>query len=217
VLLASVPAVAGGSAQRDPASPVLACAESRNPTLEAYTFTVNVAMRMRHFPWLRFRMAGTGEYFRGRAYSITFTQRPSFAKGIKNVDLSPLDPSMWSRDYTIQFAGVQAGTRTFILRPRVVDTQQPDPLQEAVVSLDSGYSTRTVVMHYSDGDIQFDVTHARVQGYRLPIASDVSIDLPGHDLDAQAAFSDYSITSRADTAGAPALRSGNECRLADSN
>jgi hypothetical protein len=210
VLLASVPAVAADGPD-DAAWPALACAESRNPTLGAYTFALNVAMRMRHFPWLRFRMAGTGEYLRGQAYSVTFTQRPSFAEAFKNVDLSALDPSMWSHSYTIQFAGAKAGVSTFFLWPRRNDAQQADPLREAVVSLDSSYSTRSVLLHYTDGDIQLDVTPARVGEYRLPFTSDVSIDMPGHDLSARAEFSDYSITSRAPHEGAVAVRNWNQC------
>jgi hypothetical protein len=210
-LPAIVPALAAAGGQHDPASPVLACAESRNPTLKAYTFNLDVAMRMRHFPWLRFRMAGSGQYVRGHAYSVTFTQRPAFAKAFGNIDLSALDPSMWSHYYTIQFAGSQAGSSTFILRPRQVDAQQTDPLREAVVSLDSAYATRSVVMHYADGEIQLVVTPAPVQGYSLPVASDVTIDMPGHDLAAEAAFSDYSITPRASQAGAVALRNWHQC------
>jgi hypothetical protein len=194
MLLASLPALA---ATGDASSPVLACATSRNPTLIAYTFDLTVAMRMRRFPWLRFQMAGTGQYSRGRNYVVTFTQRPAFAKAFKDVDLSPLDPSMWSRYYTVRFAGTQAGMNTFVLNPLSSDPQAADPLREAVVQLDSRYSTRSVEMQYADGDIRLNVTPGPVDGYRLPVSSDVSIDMPGHDLAAEAAFSDYTITDRA--------------------
>jgi hypothetical protein len=203
-LLVSLPALGAEGNVRETDSPALACATSRNSTLMAYTFDLSVAMRMRHFPWLRFHMAGTGQYQRGRNYVVTFTQRPVFAKAFKNIDLSALDPSMWSRYYTIQFAGTQAGMSTFVLRPRDSGPQESDPLRQAVVKLDSQYATRSVEMQYADGDITLKVTPGPIAGYRLPVSGNVSIDMPGHDLAAQAAFSDYTITHRATEAGAPA-------------
>ncbi|MBV8148283.1 MAG: hypothetical protein JO092_04265 [Candidatus Eremiobacteraeota bacterium] len=171
-------------------------------------------MRMRHFPWLRFHMAGTGQYERGREYSVTFTQRPSFAKGFENVDLSAFDPSMWSRYYTVQYTGSQGGASSFVLRPLRDDAQQANPLRQALVSLDSQYATRSVELQYASGDIDLEVTPARIGPYRLPITSDVTINLPGHDLSAHAEFSNYALTPQTQHAGGVAMRNWNQCLTA---
>ena len=43
---------------------VVAMAGARNHGLREYTFHVNVAMAMKHFPWLHFHMDGEGDYQR---------------------------------------------------------------------------------------------------------------------------------------------------------
>lgn len=178
-------------------SALLGCVFNRNPSLVSYTFNMDVAMRMRHFPWLRFHMSGPGRYARGRAYRVTFTHMPPFARGYQTVDLAPLDPSLWRKLYRVHLVEKNGGMMTFALTPRTVDPQQQNPLTVAYVTLDSGYSTRKADMRYKKGDIQLTDTLGRVQGYRLPSTGDVSIDMPGNDLDAHATFSDYAITRQA--------------------
>jgi hypothetical protein len=192
--------VAGASTASSP----LACASRRNPSLLGYTFEMNVAMRMRHFPWLRFHLAGTGSYSRGQDYFVTFTRMPMFAKDIHKIDLSPLDPSMWSKSYLVRFEGTRNGSMVFSLRPRTIDRTESDPLTGAVVFLDARYSTRYVILNYANGSIQLAVDQAPVDEYRLPISGDVNIDMPGNALFAHAQFFNYAITARTASAPAPA-------------
>jgi hypothetical protein len=177
-------------------STLLACAFNRNPSLVSYSFNMNVAMRMRHFPWLRFRMAGEGQYARGRVYYVTFTKMPPFARGYKSVDLAPLDPSLWPGRYRVQLAKKSGGMMTFVLTPRRSDPSDQNQLTAAYVTLDSRYSTRKADLRYGKGSIEITDTLQRVGEYRLPASGDVSIDLPGNSLAAQAAFTDYTITRR---------------------
>ncbi len=173
----------------------LACAH-RNPSLVQYTFNMNVAMRMRHFPWLRFSIAGNGQYVRGRAHIVRFTSMPFFAKGFHKIDLSPLDPCMWPRSYDVSLAGTQGGMTTFLLRPRQVDPQDKNPLVKALVTLGPAYSTRKVVLYYAHGNIQLALTPAAVGEYRLPTSADVDIDMPGQALSAHADLTNYVITGQ---------------------
>lgn len=174
----------------------LACAH-RNPSLVQYTFNMNVAMRMRHFPWLRFSIAGTGQYVRGRSHIVRFTSMPFFAKGFHKVDLSPVDPCMWPSSYVVRLAEKSDGMTTFLLRPRQVDPKDKNPMVEAFVTLDQAYSTRKVVMYYTHGNIQLALTPAAVGEYRLPTSADVSIDMPGQTLSAHADLTHYVITRQA--------------------
>lgn len=169
-----------------------ACA-SRNPSLTEYTFDMNVAMRMRHFPWLRFGLVGNGRYVRGQSHVVDFTQTPFFAKGFKQVDLSPLDPCIWPHLYTVSSLGERDGTTAFLLRPLKLDPQEKNPLIEALVTLDSDYATRDVILHYANGSITLTLTPASILGYRLPADADVSIDMPGRSLSAHADFTNYAI------------------------
>jgi hypothetical protein len=64
----------------------VACAH-RNPTLLNYTFQMNVALKMVHFPWLHLHIGGTGRYVRGRTHVVAFTKMPPFARGFHQIDL----------------------------------------------------------------------------------------------------------------------------------
>jgi hypothetical protein len=180
----------------DSTGSALAEASSRNPSLDAYSFHLDAAMAMKHFPWLHFHIAGTGQYVRGERYVVNFTELPWFARSVKQVDLSPLDPSMWSKRYIVSVVTQNDDTTTFLLQPRqsdMQDTQDPHPLVAALVTLDAQQSTRDVVLRYADGQIHLVLTPAQTQGYRLPASFTADIDMPGEALTAQAEFSDYSI------------------------
>ena len=173
----------------------LACAR-RYPTLTEYTFTMNVALTMRHFPWLRFGMAGAGRYVRGRLHVVHFTKMPFFARGFDHVDLSPLDPCMWPRSYVVSFLGKRGDMRVFSLRPRRTDPNDANPLVEGIVTLDPAYSTHDVLLKYAHGDIQLALTSAAVNGFRLPAAADVSINMPGQALLGHASLTNYALDPR---------------------
>lgn len=152
---------------------------------------------MIHFPWLHFHLAGSGRYVRGETHVVDFTSVPFFARGFNKVDLSALDPCIWPRFYTIRALDSSNGLSAFSLRPRKIDPQDENPLVEAVVMLDSAFSTREVVLHYANGSITLDLTPAFVQGYRLPVSGEASIDLPGRSLRAHADFTNYTIVATA--------------------
>lgn len=171
----------------------LAEASARNPSLDAYSFHLDAAMAMKHFPWLHFHIAGDGEYIRGDRYVVNFTQTPFFARSVKQVDLSPLDPSMWPKQYSIAVASQNDGSTTFVLQKLHQDPQDPHPLVDALVTLDAQHETRDVVLQYADGAIHLVLSPAETQGYRLPASFTADIDMPGEALTAQANFSDYTI------------------------
>lgn len=175
----------------------LACADL-NPSLTEYTFDMDVAMSMRHFPWLRFHLDGSGRYVRGESEAVDFTRVPFFARGFSQIDLSPLDPCMWPHLYTVRALGAGDGTIAFSLRPKKVDPNDQNPLVEAVVTLDSAYDTREVVLHYENGSITLALTPASILGYRLPASGEADIDMPGRSLTARADFTNYAIVNPSD-------------------
>ncbi len=193
-MVLSLPSVSVGATPSE-----LACA-SRNPNLAEYTFDMNVAMRMRHFPWLRFGLGGSGRYVRGESEVVDFTRVPFFAKGFNQIDLSELDPCIWPRLYSVRALGTRDGMMTFSLRPRNANPQDENRLVEAVVTLDSAYSTREVALHYTNGSITLALTPASILGYRLPASADASIDMPGRSLSARASFTNYAVVPRASEA-----------------
>jgi hypothetical protein len=170
-----------------------ALANDRNPLLTAYTFHMRVALAMRHFPWLHFHIDGDGRYVRGENYIVHFTSMPFFARGMKQIDLSPLDPSIWPKQYTIAAIDRRDGMTTFTLYPLKQDPRDPNPLVEALVTLDSHYSTREVDLRYRSGEIRMNLTLADIQGFRLPASGVVGVNMPGQVLSAQALFTDYTI------------------------
>lgn len=171
----------------------LTAARDRNPSLNAYSFHVDVAMRMQTFPWLRFHLEGVGNYERGRSYTIQFTRMPFFVRDLKSIDLSPLDPTMWHNHFAVSIGPQAPGAKTFILHPRKVDPTDKNPLVAAQVTLDANDATRNVVLQYTSGEIQMTLNPSELQGYQLPASSDVNINMPGRSLVAHADFSDYAI------------------------
>lgn len=192
--------LAGVSTSPAAVDPALVAARNYNPSLKSYTFSVSVAMRMQTFPWMHFRMAGTGDYIRGRQYVIHFTQTPFFARSIKAIDLSAVDPTMWPERFWVSVEGNKDGMTTYLLRSRKIDPSDPNPLVVADVSLDSNDAPRAVDLHYSSGEIQMNLKPEEMQGYHLPSSFDVNVRMPGQNLLAHADFSDYTITEEAASA-----------------
>ena len=174
-------------------SALYAAACNRNPGLNAYTFRMSVAMAMRHFPWLRFHLSGPGQYVRGQVYTVHLDHMPFFATNFSTVDLSPLDPNMWQKQYAVRVIDRRPESTTFGLRPKRTDPQDGNPLIQTLVTLDDRYSTRAVTMQYLHGTIQLNIRLAETSGYRLPAGGDVNIDMPGEVLTAHATFTEYAI------------------------
>jgi hypothetical protein len=184
VVLGSLSATAG--------DPAFLAARERNPSLKAYSFRVDVVMRMRSFPWLHFRLAGTGTYLRGRRYVIEFSETPFFARSVKTIDLSALDPTMWQDRFIVRIVSQKNGMTTFDLRERNIESAD-NPLLGAEVTLDSNDATREVVFQYAKGEIALHLSPSDIQGYRLPVSTDADIKMPGNNLSAHADFTDYRI------------------------
>ncbi|MBV8637864.1 MAG: hypothetical protein JO322_07235 [Candidatus Eremiobacteraeota bacterium] len=202
---------AGVAASPAPVDPALVAARNRNPSLKAYTFHADVAMQMQTFPWLRFHLDGNGDYVRGKRYVIEFTRTPFFARNIKSIDLSALDPTLWPERFFVSVENRNDGMTTFLLRARNVDQSDPNPLVVADVTLDADEATRDVDLHYKSGEIQMHLTPGETQGYHLPVTFDVMVRMPGQTLNAHAAFTDYAITEEA----AKASCAGPVCSPAD--
>jgi hypothetical protein len=168
-------------------SPVIAAAYSRNDTLQSYTFEVDVAMAMRHFPWLHFHIEGDGVYERGRRYVVHFTKMPFFAPQPRDVDLSMLDPAMWPSMYTVETTGEDGGDAVFTLH-----AIKDDSLDEARVTMSPLDGTERVVAMYHDGTrIAMSVASNDSAGYLLPAKITAQIDYGGTPLSADADFTHY--------------------------
>jgi hypothetical protein len=118
---------------------------------------------------------------------------PFFAKHYDRIDLSPIAPSTWSKDYVVVDAQRQGDMTRFTLHERKRSPDDPNPLVAAVVTLDADNATRNVVMQYEHGSIQLALQPNDVQGYRLPVTGEAQIDMPGESLSAQFVLSNYSI------------------------
>jgi hypothetical protein len=168
-------------------SPVIAAAYARNDSLESYTFEVDVAMAMRHFPWLHFHIQGDGVYERGRRYVVHFTKMPFFAPQPRDVDLSMLDPAMWPQIYTVETAGVDGGDAIFTLH-----AIKDDSLEEARVTMSPVDGTERVEATYRDGTrIAMTVASNDSDGYLLPSKITAQIDYGHTPLSADADFTRY--------------------------
>jgi hypothetical protein len=180
VLAARATAVA-----RAPASPLLLDQSAGPPS---YTFRLDVAMAMRHFPWLHFHLEGLGVYQPGVSYVVHFTQTPWFIPQARHdADLSMLDPSMWPRRYLYEEIGQQGDEQVFALH--AINDQS---LRSATVTLGPNGTTRCVDATYSDGTrIVTRVSTSEVDGFLLPATMTADIDEPHIELSANADFEDY--------------------------
>lgn len=189
-LLLLSPAVPAASRPTD-GSVVIASAYGRNESLHAYTFALAVHMRMRHFPWLRFHMDGTGTYERGQKYVVHFTNAPRFAGNVRDIDLSIIDPSMWPGRYRYTEAGERDGDTLFALA--AVDDAS---LKDATVALNPNTGAHWADVHYTDGThIHMTVGSVDFRGFLLPVNLTADVDYSGMPLAADARFSDYSFSA----------------------
>lgn len=163
-------------------------ASEAQPSAPPYTFHMDVHMAMRHFPWLRFHMAGTGSYEPGQSYGVHFTSVPwFFPKQHNDIDLSMLDPTLWPRHFTFAETGQRDGQTLFDLHP-INDAS----LSDARVAVGPRGRTRHVEMTYADGtQITLDVKVSDVDGFLLPQTLTADINKPHMPLSADADFKDY--------------------------
>ncbi|HET6274627.1 MAG TPA: hypothetical protein VFE16_01650 [Candidatus Cybelea sp.] len=166
----------------------------RNAALPGYTFNVDVAMAMRHFPWLHFHVQGVGRYEPGKSYVIHFTKLPWFApQTAHDTDLSMLDPAMWPTRFLYQETGRDDGNTLYDLR--AIDDST---LKSATVALGPRSCAREVNAAYSDGtEIKMNVTFSQVGTFLLPATLTADIHESHLVLSANAAFSDYTFDSDA--------------------
>jgi hypothetical protein len=187
----------GVSASARPQHSAYALACNRNRSLAAYTFHMNVALAMHHFPWLHFHISGTGQNVRGRRYVVRFTKMPFFARGLHTIDLSALDPSMWQSRYTVRLVTRRGSMTMFSLLPRGTGKERQNQLRVAYVTLDANYATRSVALYYlNGGSITLDLSPGSTSGYWLPATVVAQIDMPGEVLSAHATLTDYAIVSQ---------------------
>lgn len=161
---------------------------ARNQALPSYTFDMDVAMAMHHFPWLHFHVEGTGKYEPGKAYSVHFTKMPWFApRQVQDTDLAMLDPAMWPSRFLYEQAGQEDGNTLFDLR--ALDNPS---LKSATVGLGPKLCPREVRAAYNDGtQIKMDVDFGNVDGFMLPTMLTADINEPHVALSANAQFENY--------------------------
>lgn len=169
---------------------MIAAASTRNDGLQSFTFHANVAMAMRHFPWLHFHVYGTGDYRRGDHYVLQLSGGLPFASGLHTIDLSMIDPSMWPSRYRYQETAARGGDAIFALQALADPT-----LTAATAALNPLGTADWVDASYSDGThIHMTVNSNDVQGFLLPATLTADVDRPHMPLSADATFSDYIIT-----------------------
>jgi hypothetical protein len=170
-------------------APVIA-AFQRNDAIQSFTFRVNIAMAMRHFPWLHFHMKGYGDYRRGDHYLVHLESGP-FASKMHQIDLSMIDPSLWPGRYDYTELGQRDGDTLFSLQA----IHDPS-LKSATVSLNPLYGPHWVDVTYTQGThIRMNLSSNNVDGFLLPVTLTADVDCPHMPLSADADFTDYSITA----------------------
>jgi hypothetical protein len=187
-------AVAVPARANPPVPPPQPALFARSLAPPGYTFHLDVAMAMRHFPWLHFHLQGTGVYDPGESYVVHFTSVPWFIPHQhQDADLSMLDPLMWPNKYTYQEIGERDDETLFALQ--AID----DPsLKEATVAIGPKGRARQVDATYSDGThIETRVSSSDIDGFFLPATMTADIDEPHLALSANADFEDYDFDSEA--------------------
>ncbi|MGB6740589.1 MAG: hypothetical protein WBE59_09075 [Candidatus Cybelea sp.] len=185
------------SASARPQQSPYALACNRNHSLTGYTFHMNVALAMHHFPWLHFHISGIGQNVRGRRYIVRFTKMPFFARGFHTIDLSALDPSMWKSRYNVTGVTRRGSMTMFSLLPRGTNRERQNQLRVAYVTLGATYATRSVVLYYRNGgSITLNLTPGSTSGYWLPASGVAQINMPGEALSAHATLTDYATVSQ---------------------
>ncbi len=175
----------------DLGAPVIATAYERNDALAAFTFHANIAMVMRHFPWLHFRMGGLSDYRRGDHYVLHLTNRPPFASKMPDIDLSMIDPNMWPNRYRYTEITRRDGDTLFTLQAIGDST-----LKSATVAVNPISGAHWVDATYAEGThIHIVVSSNVVDGFLLPVSLTADVDCPHMPLSADAAFTDYTIPS----------------------
>ena len=176
-----------------PARPAADIAQNAPAT---YTFHMGIQMAMRHFPWLRFHMEGSGEYARGDRYVVHLTQTPALFSKMHDIDLSMIDPAMWPKRYRYARQTDTGGSTIYAL------SALDDPsMRGATVALAPDGNARWVNAHYSGGmHVHMTLTSDSVDGYVLPVSLTADVDYPHMPMSADASFTNYTFPAPATAA-----------------
>jgi len=179
---------AASTARAGDASWVIAAYEHSDAPA-SYTFHMDLALAMHHFPWMHFHVSGDGAYNKGKKYEVQFTHVPMFfGNKMQKVDLSMIDPSMWEQRYHVDLVGKDGDATVFSLHS--LDPQSG--LVSALVTLNPDCTTRAIDVKYNDGThITLNLTANQTAGYVLPSNGNAEISMPHMALSAQADFTDY--------------------------
>jgi hypothetical protein len=171
--------------------PVRPAATIAQDAPSTYTFHMGIAMAMRHFPWLHFRMEGTGDYARGDRYVVHLTQMPALFSKMHDIDLSMIDPAMWPGRYRSQPQAGQDGVVEYAL------AALKDPsMRSATVAVGPDGGARWVDAQYTDGmHLHMTLTNDSVNGYVLPVSLSADVDYPHMPMSADASFTNYNFPS----------------------
>ena len=169
---------------------VLLAALNFTATVPSYTFHMQVAMAMRHFPMAAFSHGRRRRIRARQSYVVHFDHVPwFFPKKHNDVDLSMLDPVMWPQ----RFSYVQTGRSGDLTLYQLHALDDPN-LRDAIVALGPKGGARSVEVHYNDGTtIDMHVHCDEVDGFFLPENLSADIDEPHMALSANAHFDDYVI------------------------
>ena len=162
---------------------------ARNAGIRSYTFDLHVHIVVHMFPEVRFGLDGQGEYRRPSQFFVRFKKVPWFGKSFERINLGPLDPTTWPKQYTITVAQHDGDVTVLSMRDRVKSN-----LTEARATIDARDGLRQLVWLYNyGGRIQLDVRPREVSGFPLPEAEDASIKMPNVSASAHADFTNYRV------------------------
>jgi hypothetical protein len=176
----------------DEAARIFAMTGARTSAVRSYTFALHADFALLTFPYIRFRLDGTGSYRRPNLYSIHFRNVPWFGKGFENIKMDPLEPVTWPATYEVVSVAHDGDRSILEMKDRT------DGNVKGVHAELDGDGLRQVRWSYVNGGvIRVEINPVEVDGYPVPLSEEADIQVPGYHVVAHAQFDKYKLTTDA--------------------
>jgi anti-anti-sigma regulatory factor len=185
--------VSRASAASEPApGDVVSSIIAQNSAMRSYCAHVGVDVRLRSFPYVSQKLAGTTYFKRPDNYEVIFDSVPSYAKGFDKIYSDIGDPTSWARRFDMSIVGRRnvAGHSDLVMR-LVQKVRGMIDHEDVAIDPVAWHIDEMNWYYYNGGDIAMSQEYETVGGFAVLAKQHATIHIPFVHAAADATYDDY--------------------------
>lgn len=182
----------GAAGATDASTGVLRRMLALNSHLHAYTARIHVNIALRTFPYISPTLDGRYYHKEPGKDALVFATVPAIAKQFNKIYPRIESPARWNDVYSISFGGIESGTASFRLVPRVHG--RVDHI-DAKVDVNRGTISQ-MTWYYNDGGYAvLNEEYQQIRGNYVPSRQTGHVDVPHYKADVASTFSNFKLNA----------------------